>query len=124
MKRSRTALICFSLCLLTFPASSVLADVDIIAAWFTVYGESTCDDLIVSLGDCTLCHSPYPALNVYGEDMQDANNDPAAIGNMDSDGDGRTNDEEITNDCTMPGDVISAVEPMTWSLIKALYSHP
>ena len=40
---------------------------------------------------------------------------------VDSDGDGRTNGQEILSDCSAPGDAVSASEAATWSAIKALF---
>jgi hypothetical protein len=106
-----------------FPASSALADGGSAAVWVEIYFESTCPELLAAVADCSLCHTSIPSLNPYGSDMQANNNDPAAIGGDDSDGDGRTNDEEITEDCTLPGDATSAARPLSWSLIKTLYSY-
>ena len=78
-------------------------------------------DATTSGQNCSLCHGGGFSLNDYGSDLADANRNFAAIENMDSDGDGRTNLQEITNDCTMPGDMSSPAEADTWGTIKALF---
>jgi len=60
-------------------------------------------------------------LNPYGQDFKEADRDFAAIESFDSDGDGRTNGEEILIDCTLPGDAISPADLNSWGNIKALY---
>jgi hypothetical protein len=112
-----------TLSLFVFAAPAVMANGELAGVWLELYAESTCLELLEAVADCSLCHTISFGLNPYGEDMQNNNNDPAVIGGSDSDGDGRTNDEEILEDCTLPGDATSAAQPMTWSLIKTLYSH-
>ena len=47
--------------------------------------------------------------------------DFASIEGDDSDGDGRTNGEEINVDCTLPGDPASPVDQDSWGSLKALF---
>ena len=54
------------------------------------------------LNDCTLCHTSPPSRNAYGSAFANANHNFAAIENLDSDGDGFTNIQEITA-LTFPG---------------------
>jgi hypothetical protein len=68
-----------------------------------------------------LCHAGVPSLNAYGSDLAGTN--PLAIENLDSDGDSKTNGQEINTDCTLPGDASSVlpVEDLTWGAIKVLF---
>lgn len=52
---------------------------------------------------CKICHESVPKLNYYGIDLQKANHDFRAIEQLDSDGDGVKNIDEI-NKGTNPGD--------------------
>ncbi len=120
MQKMVMIILCLSLCMLVFPHSSAQATGGIRDAWLEFY-PNACDDLTNAAAACFLCHASVPGLNPYGEDMADANNDFGAIEGDDSDSDGRTNGEEILNDCTLPGDATSATTTRTWSLIKSLY---
>lgn len=55
------------------------------------------------LDDCTLCHTDPPARNDYGRAYKNASRDFGAIEDLDSDGDGVLNGDEIA-DLTFPGD--------------------
>ena len=88
--------------------------------------------LLDARNDCTACHpnAQTDQLNGYGQDMfdyRDANGGTwigaiAAIGGDDSDGDGVSNDDECSVDCTLPGDPLSVpTEESTWSQIKGYY---
>jgi cytochrome c553 len=102
-------------------ANSVLARNSIKNGWLAHYPDA-CPELVARAADCTLCHeSDGFAVNGYGADLAGANEDFAAIESLDSDGDGRTNGQEILDDCSAPGDAVSATESVTWSFIKALF---
>ncbi len=74
---------------------------------------------------CSVCHTAVPALNAYGTDYLNQGLSATAIENLDSDGDGYTNGQEILVDCTNPASSAShgTVDEagQTWSAIKALY---
>lgn len=55
-----------------------------------------------ALHNCKTCHEATPKLNYYGNDLQANANNPKAVESLDSDGDGKTNLEEI-NAGTNPG---------------------
>lgn len=69
------------------------------------------EDLPSSYGSvCLVCHlseSGGGGLNSFGSDFSENDNDIEAINNLDSDGDGHTNEEEL-NAGTFPGDPDSA----------------
>ncbi len=77
------------------------------------------------LESCDLCHTDDWALNPYGTDYNDYGNNRAAFGlieNLDSDGDGSLNIEEI-NALTMPGDPTDSpaqAEPNYWVFIPII----
>ena len=107
---------CCLLMLNAVPASTSDAIRD---AWLTSYPD-VCTVLETAAYDCSLCHSG--GLNPYGTDL--AANDPyvpTSIDGLDSDQDGRTNGEEINNDCTLPGDGTSDIEAASWTQIKTLF---
>jgi hypothetical protein len=80
----------------TYATSSLLSQFD------TLYGTTG-----TSLDSCSTCHtSNIPALNPYGTDLQNNGNNFQAIENLDSDGDGFTNIQEIRAG-TLPGDPTS-----------------
>ncbi len=56
-----------------------------------------------TIDTCRLCHTIIPALNSYGTAFRTASRNFAAIEGLDSDGDGRTNIQEITAG-TFPGE--------------------
>jgi hypothetical protein len=118
------------------PFSLTLCLVGIIAtqaAAFNGYGSSfrsiypdICQELLdatFNTQGCILCHfvnSKNPQ-NPYGQAYANGGYDFAAIESLDSDGDGRTNGEEINIDCTFPGDAASPVNVDSWGGIKALF---
>ncbi len=112
-----------SLCLLLLPCGSVRATTGIASVWQTDYAADTCSMLLGAAADCSLCHTNIPDLNPYGQDIADNGFGWFGIEPLDSDGDGRTNGEEIRSDCTLPGDVTSPNATTNWSLIKRLYSE-
>ena len=122
MRKTILIIVSLSLCTLVFPNASALANSDITDAWLAFYPEA-CAELVSAAQSCILCHSSVPSLNPYGADSSAANNDFGSIEADDSDGDGRTNGEEILIDCTLPGDVLSPAEFFTWSHIKTLYGE-
>jgi len=124
MNRCRTSLITASLalCLLSGGVGRALARPQIASNWRAQYPDA-CQLLVFASQDCTLCHYvPGYAFNPYGQDLKDNSVDFVGIESMDSDGDGRTNGEEILLDCTLPGDDTSTpAYASTWGGIKALY---
>ncbi|MFO7652846.1 MAG: hypothetical protein R6X25_03385 [Candidatus Krumholzibacteriia bacterium] len=89
--------------------------------WKLYYPEA-CALLDAAADDCTLCHGAGVSLNPYGTALQGVgNNDFEAVENLDSDFDGRTNGEEILQDCTLPGDTTSPADLQTWTHVKALF---
>ncbi len=86
--------------------------------WVRHYTDA-CPELVAAANDCTLCHVTTEELNPYGRDLATVGNLPWLVEHLDSDGDGRTNGQEI-GDCTRPGDRASVpAEPERWSTIKA-----
>ncbi len=85
--------------------------------WLRHYTEA-CDVLRTAAQDCTLCHDSVTELNAYGVDLAAVGNLPWLVEDLDSDGDGRTNLEEI-GDCTLPGDAKSVpLAPTTLSALR------
>jgi hypothetical protein len=95
------------------------ADPGIKNAWLAAYPDA-CSSLKSAANGCTLCHTSVPTRNDYGKDLGTA--DPKTIENLDSDGDGKKNGQEIL-DCTLPGDPTSILpaDAPTWGAIKVLY---
>lgn len=120
MRKLSVILGVLAFCVLMQPAHDATANTTIKNAMRVQYPDM-CQDLVDMALDCTLCHNSDESLNAYGLDLQAAELDFVAIENVDSDGDGRTNIEEIGKDCSNPGDPVSATEPASWSLIKALF---
>ena len=113
------------LCLVGVPASQALAFNGIGADWRDNYPDACQElqDATTNQQNCILCHfsgSKNPR-NPYGEDLANANFDFTAIESLDSDGDGRTNAEEINIDCTLPGDSVSPVDSGSWGSVKVLF---
>ncbi len=122
---NRNTWINFSLvfCLVGGAATQVLAKNQFAQDWRDYYPDS-CQDLQDSTTmaqSCIICHSSGFGLNPYGNDYKENNQSFAAIESMDSDGDGRTNGEEINLDCTMPGDAIAPIDQNSWGNIKVLF---
>jgi len=122
---NRNAWIKFSLvlCLVGAIAPQALALNRIAQDWRDQYPDSCQDlqDATTNAQSCIMCHTAGFNFNPYGQDLKDNDVDFVAIENMDSDGDGRTNGEEINIDCTLPGDAISPIEQGNWGNIKALF---
>jgi hypothetical protein len=113
------------LCLVAGSATKVLAYNGLGSDWRTQYPD-VCQELLDSTTNqqnCILCHlsgSKDPQ-NAYGQAFKDANYNFAIIEDLDSDGDGRTNGEEILIDCSLPGDAVSPVDQDSWGGIKVLF---
>ncbi len=111
------------LCLVGFSVPQALAFNGIGRDWRDQYPDSCQElqDATTAVQDCRLCHTSGFGFNPYGKDLKENNNDFFGIEGLDSDGDGRTNGEEINIDCTFPGDAISPAELDSWGYIKALF---
>ena len=105
----------------TLGASPAAADAGVRDAWIAAYSDTTCEDLLIAVNECSFCHNSGITLNPYGDDLANNWADPTTIEDLDSDGDGRTNGEEILLDCSLPGDAVSPIEVETWSTIKTLF---
>jgi len=123
MRKPLFLLMCLSLCLLLLPYGSARATPGISSTWQLDYADVACSMLLDAAANCSLCHTSPSTRNPYGQDIADNGFGWFGIEPLDSDGDGRTNGEEIYNDCTLPGDAASPTEMTTWSRIKALYSR-
>ena len=86
--------------------------------WLRWYTDA-CDTLRTAAQDCSLCHVTIQQLNPYGEDLFLVDNEPWRIEDLDSDGDGVSNGEEVAN-CTGPGwfDPPLAAPVETWGALK------
>ena len=120
MRKITLILSVLAFCLLMLPAQDSQAFTGIKNNWLAEYPD-VCQDLVDIANDCSLCHGGGFSLNPYSQDLLDASLVFADIEAMDSDGDGRTNIEEIGTDCTAPGDAVSPVEAATWTTIKTLF---
>ncbi|MBK8167424.1 MAG: hypothetical protein IPK64_15885 [bacterium] len=124
MSRKNLLVASLSLCLLTYAASNALATNSIRNTWKTRY-TTACSTLRGAADSCLLCHTSTNAdndnLNNYGQLLADNNRNYAAAESQDSDGDGRTNGQEILNDCTFPADAASPEETWSWGTIKAIH---
>jgi hypothetical protein len=111
------------LCLVGITATPAMAYNSYGDNWRDYYPDSCQElqDATTNPMDCIMCHGAGFSLNPYGQDFKEADRDFAAIESFDSDGDGRTNGEEILIDCTLPGDAISPADLNIWGNIKALY---
>jgi hypothetical protein len=110
-----------ALCLVLLQAGEAQARNAIKNDWLDQYPEA-CAELVTLANNCTLCHEGGGfAVNLYGADLANVNEDFVAVEGVDSDGDGRTNGQEILSDCSAPGDAVSAPATITWSSIKSLF---
>lgn len=123
MKLSNLIIPSLVLCILSAGAQWSLARNSIAADWRAYYPDACPElqDASTNAQSCILCHSGGFNLNPYGQDLADNDNNFALVGALDSDGDGRTNDEEILIDCTLPGDMTSPVDQDSWGSIKVLF---
>ena len=122
--RHRFLIASLVLCLLGVVAGESLAYTGIGTNWRTEYPAACAllQDATRSTQSCVLCHTAGDGLNGYGSDLAQANLNFAAIEGNDSDGDGRTNLQEILDDCTLPGDNLSVpADQDTWTAVKALF---
>ncbi|MEN8006817.1 MAG: hypothetical protein ABFS42_07350 [Candidatus Krumholzibacteriota bacterium] len=112
-----------ALCLLGLMAGQGLARNSIANDWRNFYPNScqTLQDATTNGQSCILCHTAGFGLNPYAQDLLNADLNFAAIESLDSDGDGRTNGEEINVDCSLPGDPVSPVDNDSWGGIKVLF---
>jgi hypothetical protein len=124
MNNKKTILVTTSLalCLIGLSVGQANAFNGIGRDWRDQYTD-VCPTLTNASQACTLCHMDGSNdLNPYGDDLKTANVDFLAIEGTDSDGDGRTNGQEINLDCTLPGDASSVpADEVQWGQIKALF---
>jgi len=121
MKIFGWVLVFLALGILALPSGPVRATTGVATVWQMDYAETACDMVLAAAADCSLCHTTVPAVNPYGQDIADFGFGWFGIEPLDSDGDGRTNREEIMDDCSLPGDATSPIGTTTWSRIRALY---
>jgi hypothetical protein len=121
MKVPHVIPICLLSCVVLLPAGPAGATQGIASVWQSDYAEAACALVLEAAADCSVCHTTIPALNPYGQDVNDFGFGWFGIEPLDSDGDGRTNGEEIRIDCSLPGDATSPTAATTWSRIRALY---
>jgi len=124
MSKKQSVLLCLSLCLLLVPIGSAQATEGLAAAWRSDYEgwEDVCLTVLEAASNCFLCHSEGSDLNPYGQDILDFGFGWFGLEPEDSDGDGRSNGDEIRIDCTLPGDATSPNESTSWSHVKALFN--
>ena len=124
MTRKNLLVASLSLCLLTYAAGTAHATPSVKNSWKTRYAAA-CATLRTAADQCLICHASSNAsidyLNSYGTLLLDNNHNFAAAEPVDSDGDGRTNVQEILTDCTLPGDNMSPTDGSTWGAIKSLF---
>ena len=121
MTRKTLATASLALCLLAAGATGARATNSIRNNWNTYY-PTACQTLKNAANACTLCHDAGAnAFNAYGDALIAANRSISAVDGADSDGDGRTNHQEIVTDCTFPGDLASPAAQPVWGTLKATY---
>ncbi|MBK6734873.1 MAG: hypothetical protein IPG61_12490 [bacterium] len=120
MSKKNLLIASLSLCLLTYVAGTAAAKTAYVTPWKNAY-PGACTTLKNAASACVLCHTDVPDLNAYGSLLQDNNRNYLGAGSADSDGDGRSNTQEITQDCTLPGDVASPNDDWKWGTLKATY---
>jgi hypothetical protein len=121
MRKLVSLSMCLVICQLLLPYGIVRASEGIADIWQLDYADFACSTLLEAAADCSLCHTIPPQTNPYGQEIADAGFGWFVVEPLDSDGDGRTNGEEIYTDCTLPGDGTSPTERTSWSRILALY---
>jgi hypothetical protein len=122
MRKPLSVLLCLCLCLLLLPFGSARATEGLAGAWQIDYADLACSMLLEAAANCILCHTTTPETNPYGQDVADFGFGWFVLEGVDSDGDERTNGEEIYNDCTLPGYSATPTDTTSWSHIKARYS--
>lgn len=124
MARKNLLVASLSLCLLTYAVGTAQATSGIKNNWKTRY-TTACATLRTTADQCLICHTTSNAdidnLNGYGLLLQSNGRNFAAAESADSDGDGRTNVQEILTDCTNPGDATSPTDEATWGTLKSIY---
>jgi hypothetical protein len=121
LKKLSISLLCLATTTAVFRAADLEAKPNFPGVWKALY-PGACTELTAAADNCTLCHTwPSVVYNAYGQAYRDNGKNWVAIENMDSDGDGRTNIQEINQDCSFPGDITSPNETNSWAAIKALY---
>lgn len=121
MKRNAWLVASLSLCLLTYAAGAANATTTRRNQWRAFY-PNVCTTLFNA--NCTVCHtstSGSAPFNAYGALLDSNGRNYAAAEAADSDGDGRTNGQEINQDCTLPGDLTSPVTDTKWGALKSTY---
>lgn len=123
MKRNTLVKYSLVLCLVGITATQAIAYTSFGTSWLNTYPEACQElqDAASSEFNCIICHGSGFSLNPYGDDFNENGRDYAAIESFDSDGDGRTNAQEILEDCSLPGDAVSPVDLDSWGHIKALF---
>ena len=116
MRRMRTEFLVAALLATLVGSAGAFSSIG--TAWRAAYPDA-CAELTAASNDCTMCHVNGFDLNTYASDYS---GDWTAIEGLDSDGDGRTNIQEI-EDCTEPWNENSLVgnDASTWSAVKSLY---
>jgi len=104
------------------PVREAMAWGSYITTWKAAYPEA-CEALNDLADSCMLCHGAGFSFNPYAQDLDANGMNFALVGLLDSDGDGRINDDEINLDCTEPGDAASPAEAATWGNLKALFAQ-
>lgn len=123
MKKLSVQVASLALCLLALAAGRVEATNSIKNNWNTYYSATACATVKAAANACSLCHTPSNpyTMNGYGDTLIDTNRNFGTAAGVDSDGDGRTNGQEITQDCSLPGDQVSPSDTPTWGSLKATY---
>lgn len=121
MPRQNLLIASLALCLLVAVAGSARATNSVRNNW-TSYYPTACQTLKNAANACTLCHDAGGNIfNSYGDALIAANRSVSAVDGQDSDGDGRTNHQEIAQDCSFPGSLASPTDEPTWGTLKAIY---
>jgi len=121
MKRTSLLAASLSICLLLCVAGAAMAKTTYATAWKAAY-PNACTTLRNAATSCILCHTNnMPDVNAYGDLLVSNNRNYLGAASADSDGDGRTNGQEINEDCTLPGDLTSPTAEWTWGTLKATY---
>ena len=121
--------IVLAVCFICGATGPVLAGSGLQSAWQDYY--NVCPDL--ETVSCNACHQNGFDFNPYGEALRTRIEDLGmtdtqafvAAEDVDSDGDGYTNGQEIVVDCSLPGDASDfgtvPTEGGSWGQVKALF---